>query len=108
MGIGKAYKRNLIIYFVILIIFLSGCKSRKQEELNTSIETERLDSINTQTEERIAKTKEADLKNTQTKDSNNNIIDYSVYLKKIWIADGWREQEEQISCIFTNFDNGRV
>lgn len=105
MGIGKAYKRNLIIYFVILIIFLSGCKSRKQEELNTSIETERLDSINTQTEERIAKTKEADLKNTQTKDSK---IDYSVYLKKIWIVDGWREQEEQISCIFTNFDNGRV
>ena len=79
MGIGKAYKRNLIIYFVILIIFLSGCKSRKQEELKTSIETERLDSINTQTEERIAKTKEADLKNTQTKDSK---IDYSVYLKK--------------------------
>ena len=105
MGIGKAYKRNLIIYFVILIIFLSGCKSRKQEELKTSIETERLDSINTQTEERIAKTKEADLKNTQTKDSK---IDYSVYLKKIWIVDGWREQEEQISCIFTNFDNGRV
>lgn len=106
---------KLVLISLVLLLMLAGCE-RKSEELNGEIKGEC-----SQEETTAAMIQEAELEDYEDNEimqeavSENRMIDltdYSSYLKKIWIVDGWEDEEPRwdfpISLVFTKTEEGVV
>lgn len=89
---------KVIILFIIIVV--TGCGIKKEE----ADEKRQVDSY--KTEGRISANKDKKTENNENEIADE--IDYSFYLKKTWIVDGWEKDERRrdypISIIFTKIE----
>ncbi len=102
----------LVLIFLVLLIMLAGCE-RKSEKSNEEMQEDYSQEETVTAADQ--KTEPEDNETMQETVSENRIVDltdYSSYLKKIWIVDGWEEEERRwdfpISLVFTQMERGAV
>ncbi len=108
----KRFWNRLLLFFGVLLVMLAGCE-RKSEKLNEKLQgdmrgTELIISAGKDGIMEINK----DIQEAFQENRPVDLTDYSSYLKKIWIVDGWEEKERRwdfpISLVFTKAEGGAV
>ncbi len=108
----KRFWNRLLLFFGVLLVMLAGCE-RKSEKLNEKLQgdmrgTELIISAGKDGITEIDK----DIQEAFQENRPVDLTDYSSYLKKIWIVDGWVEEKDgwdfPISLAFTKIEGGAV
>lgn len=108
----KDKKKNLYILILLSLIVLSAC-GNTDSRINTENPDDKLaEETNGAVIREIESEGNKTIRETVSENRIVDLTDYSAYLKKVWIVDGWVEETEgwdfPISLVFTKIERGYV